>query len=75
MGKGLPDLLCLVLVAHNEGVEVLAGPDLELCDLAVLLHGNVLGVLATGQLEELLEVGDLVRLQSKWQNMKGTVRH
>ena len=65
LGKGLPDLLSLVLVTNNQRVEVFAGPDLELCDLAVLLHGHMLGVLAARNLEKMLKVGDLARLAAK----------
>merc|ERR1719469_927140 len=59
--QGLLQLLSLVLVVHDQGVEEPAAANLELGLSAVLLYLHVAGILAPGDLEELPDLGDLPR--------------
>lgn len=54
------ELLSLLLVSNGDGVQVPAAADLELGDASGLLDGGGLDVLAAGELEELLDVGDFL---------------
>lgn len=58
---GVLDLVGLLLVLDDEGVQVAAAPDLELRLGRVLLHLDVAGILAAAHGEELLQVLDLTR--------------
>ena len=59
--QGLLELLGFVLVRHDQGVEIAAAPDLELGLGAVLLDLHGAGILSAGNLEELADLGDLLR--------------
>ena len=57
---GLLQLLGLLLVVQDKGVQELGAADLELGGILVLLDLDVAGVLAGGDVQELLEVLDLL---------------
>jgi hypothetical protein len=59
--NGLLDLVSLLLVGNDEGVQELAAADLELSHGGVLLHLDAAGVLAGANGEELLKVLNLTR--------------
>lgn len=72
-GERLLELLGLGLVINREGVEESRASDFELGHLLAVSTGGALdarssGVLSTSDLEELLNVGDLLRL---WMIKKG----
>jgi hypothetical protein len=73
-GKALLELLGLVVVLENQGVEVLLAADLELdvVGLLVLLDPGGGSVLPAADLDELLNVGDLLRHlggSSRWDGL------
>ena len=70
-GNGLHDLLSLDLVVNLESEEVAGGSQLELCDAVslVLLDSDLLSagqalLLSTHDLDELLQILDLLGLQT-----------
>ncbi len=62
-GKGLTELVGLLVVLEDQGVKVARAANLELGGLllGVLLDADLLGVLPASNNEELLDVSDLLR--------------
>merc|ERR1719401_2215094 len=67
--KRLLELLGLGLICHDEGVQVLAAPDLELRLCAILLYLHRLCILAACNLQEWTNLGDLL-----WHGLKRRLR-
>lgn len=62
-GKGLLELVCLVVVLHAQGVQEPGAPDLELGLVAILFDAHRLGVRPPRGQQELLDLRDLTRLR------------
>jgi len=61
-GEGLTQLFGLLGILDNKGVQVARASDLELDILGILLNASGLGVLSAGNLKEVLDVLNLLRL-------------